>query len=88
MSDISSKRGEAPSQNGGDSPQKRPKSGATPSSKGQGKGKQAGQRHRDGKPSEAADDDLVNAVARLVLRHDEHLTSATYLMSEQMPIQY
>ncbi|OLP82011.1 hypothetical protein AK812_SmicGene37389 [Symbiodinium microadriaticum] len=48
MSDISSKRGEAPSQNGG----------------GQGKGKQAGQRHRDGKPSEAADDDLVNAALK------------------------
>ena len=77
MSDISSKRGEIPSQTGGESPQKRTKSGATPSSKGQGKGKQTGQRRREGQQSEATDDGLVNAVARLVLRHDEQLLALT-----------
>ena len=77
MSDISSKRGEIPSQSGGESPQKRTKSGATPSSKGQGKGKQTGQRRGEGKSSDANEDDLVNAVARLVLRHDEQLLALT-----------
>ena len=91
MSDISSKRGDAPNQTGGDSPQKRPRSGATPSLKGQGKGKQAGQRRRDGKTSDMPEDDLVNAVARLVIRHDEQLlalTSDLSLMSAQRPIRF
>ena len=48
-----------------------------PSSKGQGKGKQTGQRRGEGKSSDATEDDLVNAVARLVLRHDEQLLALT-----------
>ncbi|CAE7325549.1 unnamed protein product, partial [Symbiodinium microadriaticum] len=75
--DISSKRGEAPNLPGGDSPQKRPRSGATPSLKGRGKGKQAGQRRKDGKNSETTEDNLVNAVAKLVIRHDEQLLAMT-----------
>ena len=69
-----------PSQSGGESPQKRTKSGATPSSKGQGKGKQTGQRRGEGKSSDAVEDELVNlvnAVARLVQRHDEQLLALT-----------
>ena len=77
MSDISSKRGEVPSQSGGESPQKRTRSGATPSSKGLGKGKQQGQRRGGGQPSDDREDDLVNALARLVLRHDEQLLALT-----------
>ena len=77
MSDISSKRGEIPSQTGGESPQKRTKSGVTPSSKGQGKGKHSGQRRGEGKSSDAIEDDLANPVARLVLRHDEQLLALT-----------
>ena len=77
MTDVSAKRGEVPTYSGGESPQKRTKSGGAPSSKGQGKGKQQGQRRGESRSSEVNEDDLVNAVARLVLRHDEQLLALT-----------
>ncbi|OLQ12165.1 hypothetical protein AK812_SmicGene3975 [Symbiodinium microadriaticum] len=77
MTDVSAKRGEVPSHSGGESPQKWTKSGGAPSSKGQGKGKQQGQRRGEGRSSDVNEDDLVNAVARLVLRHDEQLLALT-----------
>ena len=77
MTDVSAKRGEVPNYSGGESPQKRTKSGGAPSSKGQGKGKQQGQRRGESRSSDVNEDDLVNAVARLVLRHDEQLLALT-----------
>ncbi|CAE7405005.1 unnamed protein product [Symbiodinium necroappetens] len=46
--------------------------------RGQGKGKNGGQRRKDGRPAGSAEQgDLVTAMARLVHRHDEQLMALT-----------
>ncbi|CAE7626364.1 Pol, partial [Symbiodinium necroappetens] len=50
-------------------------SGGAPPPKGQGKGKMVGQRRKDGRSAGSEESELVTAMAKLALRHDEHMTA-------------